>query len=260
MFGLDLAEQMCTVTPHSFASIMLSNTDSYALSDMPNQNDITRRIITADDERTAARCAVGHVVVIDDDPQILVALCELLQVEGYDCESYPSATAYLHALSFKRPNFAGPRCVLCDVKLPDMDGLQLQRRLAESDHTPILLMSGDSGASEAVSAFRSGAVDFLIKPLDVDVLLQSIAKALSLSSDRQQGERRNTYVTRRIESLTPREREIASYVAGGSTNQEIAEQLNIALRTVKLHRHRAKEKMGVDTLVDMVRLADEGGL
>ena len=230
------------------------------MDNTPGQNATNRRTITADDERVAARCAIGHVVVIDDDPHILVSLCELLEMEGYACEGYPSATAYLQVLSFNRQNFAGPRCVLCDVKLPDMDGLQLQRRLAALGRTPMLLMSGDSGANEAVTAFRAGAVDFLIKPIEVDVLLQSVAKALRLSTSRQQVERRHTDVTRRIQVLTPREREVARYVASGSTNKDIANQLDIALRTVKLHRHRVMEKLGVDTLADMVRLADEGGL
>jgi len=220
----------------------------------------TRRIITVDDERLAARCAKGHVGVIDDDPQILIALTDLLELEGYACESYTSAKSYLQVLSYSRPWFPGPRCVLCDVKLPEMDGLQFQRKLAEIGQTPMLLMSGESGANEAVSAFRAGAVDFLIKPLEADVLLSAINKALAMSKNRQHHSQRRNDLAQHIESLTEREREVARCVARGLINKDIGHQLGIALRTVKLHRHRAMEKLGVETVVDLARLADEGQL
>ena len=116
-----------------------------------------RRTITVDDERMAARCAVGRVVLIDDDPQILAALGALLDMEGYAVETYSLALSYLQVLTFNRPLFPGPSCVLCDVKMPEVDGLELQRRLAELDHIPLLLMSGDSGAWEAPARIAIGA-------------------------------------------------------------------------------------------------------
>ena len=220
----------------------------------------TRRLITVDDERLAARCALGRVVLIDDDLQILTALGDLLHLEGYAVETYSSALGYLQVLTFNRPLFPGPSCVLCDVRMPEVDGLELQRRLAELDHMPLLLMSGDSGAQEAVTAFRAGALNFLIKPIEADLLLDTVAQALAVSAERQQLDGRQTDRERRIASLSEREREVARCVARGRINQDIADELGIALRTVKLHRQRALEKLGVNTVADLVRLADPGGL
>jgi two-component system response regulator FixJ len=219
-----------------------------------------RRPITVSDERLAARCAQGRVVVIDDEPDILAALAALIELEGYACEAYPDALAYLQVLNYNRPCFTGPCCVLCDVKMPELDGLELQSRLAALDDTPLLLMSGASGAHEAASAFRAGALDFLIKPIDAEVLLAAIAKALATGVERQSQRQRQADLTQRIASLTERERDIARRVAAGQTNPSIAKELNIALRTVKLHRQRAMEKVGAGGTADLVRIADEGGL
>jgi two-component system, LuxR family, response regulator FixJ len=219
-----------------------------------------RQAVTVSDEKLAARCARGRVVVIDDEPDILSALASLIELEGYACETYSSALAYLQVLNYNRPCFPGPCCLLCDVKMPELDGLELQRRLAELDDTPLLLMSGNSGAHEAASAFRAGALDFLIKPIDADALLDAVAKALNLSQERQQRRIRESTLTQRIASLTERERDIARRVVAGQTNPVIAAELGIALRTVKLHRQRAMEKIGALGTADLVRIADEGGL
>jgi two-component system, LuxR family, response regulator FixJ len=219
-----------------------------------------RQAVTVSDEKLAARCARGRVVVIDDEPDILSALASLIELEGYACETYSSALAYLQVLNYNRPCFPGPCCLLCDVKMPELDGLELQRRLAELDDTPLLLMSGNSGAHEAASAFRAGALDFLIKPIDADALLDAVAKALNLSQERQQRRLRESTLTQRIASLTERERDIARRVVAGQTNPAIAAELGIALRTVKLHRQRAMEKIGALGTADLVRIADEGGL
>lgn len=219
-----------------------------------------RHAITASDEKLAARCAHGRVVLIDDEPEILAAFAALLELEGYACEIFSSPLAYLQVLNYNRPCFPGPCCVLCDVKMPELDGLELQRRLAALDDTPLVLMSGASGAHEVASAFRAGALDFLIKPIDSEVLLAAIAKALAVSTERQQQHIRERALALRIGSLTEREREIARHVAAGQTNPEIAATLGIALRTVKLHRQRALEKLGASGTADLVRIADEAGL
>lgn len=219
-----------------------------------------RQPITFSDEQLAARCARGRVVIIDDDAEVLAALAVLVEMEGYACETYPSAVDYLHVLNYNRPCFPGPSCVLCDVKMPELDGLELQSRLAALDDTPLLLISGASGAFEAASAFRAGAVDFLIKPVDADTLLSAIAQALVVSTERQMQRTRQSALAERIAALTARERDIASRVAAGQSNPVIAQELGIALRTVKLHRQRAMEKVGAHGVADLVRIADEGGL
>jgi FixJ family two-component response regulator len=218
-----------------------------------------RPSVTVSDEELAARCAQGRVVVIDDDVEILSALSQLIEMEGYACERYDSALRYLQVLNFNRPCFPGPCCVLCDVKMPELDGLELQSRLAQLDDTPLILMSGVSGAPEAVSAFRAGAIDFLIKPVDADTLLGAVAKALRLSVEQQRGRVQQASLAARLASLTHREREVGRLVAQGQTNVVIGEALGIALRTVKLHRQRVMEKMGAATTADLVRMAWEAG-
>jgi two-component system, LuxR family, response regulator FixJ len=216
--------------------------------------------ITIGDEKLAARCALGRVVLIDDDSEILEVLAALLDLEGYACETYHSALAYLQVLNYNRPCFPGPSCIVCDVRMPELDGLELQSRLAEFNESPLLLMSGASGAEEAARAFRAGAIDFLVKPIDADVLLAAIGKALQLSTQLQHQRHRRVELMSRFASLTERERQIARLAAQGRLNRDIAEELNIALRTVKLHRQRAMEKLDANTIVELARIADEGNL
>jgi FixJ family two-component response regulator len=215
-----------------------------------------RRAITADEQRLAERCARGRIVVIDDDAEVLAALCALFELEGYACETYRSALAYLQRTDAGAVPFPGPCCVLCDVRLPEVDGLELQRRVAGCDDVPMLLMSGVSGAPEAVSAFRAGAVDFLIKPLDDEALLAAVASALAVSAARQQRRARRRELRVRLATLTEREHEVARRAALGQRNLEIADALGIALRTVKRHRHQAMEKLQAATLVDLVHIFD----
>jgi FixJ family two-component response regulator len=219
-----------------------------------------RRTVTVDDVRLANRCLRGRIVLIDDDPEIVFALAALFDLEGYACEVYQSALDYLNMRALNRPHFPGPNCVLCDVKMPTMNGLELQRRIAELDDTPLLLMSGLSGAEEAVSAFRAGAIDFLIKPIEAEILLAAVTKALSVSAERLHLHERHSDIAQRIASLTRREHEVLQRVARGVINRDVAEQLGIALRTVKLYRQLGMEKLGISTVADLVRLADEGGL
>lgn len=219
-----------------------------------------RRPITISEHELAARCARGRVVIIDDDPEITSAFAALINFVGYAAESYASALEYLRVLNYNRPCFPGPCCVLCDVNMPELDGLELQSRLAELDNTPMVLMSGSSSAQAVVSAFRAGALDFLIKPIDADMLLIAVKKALAISVERQTLRSRQLTLSARISSLTERERNIARRVATGQTNPAIAEEFGIALRTVKLHRQRAMEKLGITKTTDLVRIADEGNL
>ena len=212
---------------------------------------VLRLVISENDERLAARCANGRVVIIDDDPEVLASTAALLEIKGYAVETYSSALSYLQVLTANQAVFPGPSCVLCDVRMPEIDGLQFQRKMAEFNHVPLLLMSGHSGAQEAVSGFRAGAHNFLIKPFGTHVLLDAVAQQLdALRSD----------LAKRVASLTVREREVSRRVAQGSMNRHIADEFGIALRTVKLHRHRAMEKLGASTLADLVRLADLAGL
>lgn len=221
---------------------------------------VLRHVVTENDERLAARCANGRVVIIDDDSEVLAALAALLEIKGYAVETYSSALSYLQVLTANQAVFPGPSCVLCDVRMPEMDGLQFQRKMAEFNHVPLLLMSGHSGAQEAVTGFQAGAHNFLIKPFETHVLLDAVAQALAASAEHQQLDALRSDLAKRVASLTVREREVSRRVAQGSMNRHIADEFGIALRTVKLHRHRAMEKLGASTLADLVRLADLAGL
>ncbi|WP_201098115.1 response regulator [Thiocystis minor] len=223
------------------------------------QDRPAHRPMRVSDRRLANRCARGHVVVIDHDVEILAALRAIFELEGYACETYDSAVAYLQVLNDNRPCFPGPCCLLCDVRLPELDGLELQRRLAELKAIPMLLMGSASGAPEAVSALRAGALDVLIKPVDAETLLDAVARALAVSAERQRQGARRCELAARLSTLTNREREVARRVALGQRNLAIAEGLGIALRTVKRHRQQVMEKLEADTLVDLVRVIDEAG-
>jgi FixJ family two-component response regulator len=221
------------------------------------QTNVHLRPITVADHELAARCARGRVVIIDDDGEIISALAALIHFMGYACETYTSALDYLHVLNCNRPYFPGPCCVLCDVKMPEFDGLELQSRLAEFNNTPMLLMSGCSAVKEVISAFHAGALDFLIKPIDADGLMLAVRKALDISLERQAEQVRTSSLSARLATLTAKERDIARRVAAGKTNPFIAETFGIALRTVKLHRQRAMQKIGANNIADLVRIADE---
>jgi FixJ family two-component response regulator len=212
------------------------------------------------EEEHAARCARGRTVVIDDDPAVVLALSALLELEGYACETHASAEAYLHVLNYNRPSFPGPYCVVCDMMMPGLNGLELQSRLAALNDAPLLLMSGGSGVREAADGFRAGALDFLVKPIEADALLAAVAKALDVSRVRQAQRHRKEEIALRVASLSERELSVARRVVQGRINVEISHDMGIALRTVKHHRQRAMEKLQVQTVVDLVRIADEAGL
>lgn len=215
--------------------------------------EMNRRIITVDDEALAQRYAKGRIVVIDDDADLLAALATLLQMEGYACETYPSAKAYMQQLALEQPQFPGPSCHLCDVRMPELDGLALQKLLSERGGSPMILMSGASAIDDAVQAFRSGAVDFLVKPFETDALLAAIGKALQQSTQQQAACSRNSSLSASLATMTAREREVAVRVGEGQTNSEIAEAVGISLRTIKRYRQSAMEKAGAKTTAEFVR-------
>ncbi len=210
--------------------------------------------VTLEEHKMALSCLRGRIVLIDDYPEILSALVPLFEMEGYYCESYLSAESYLDYDAERPLPFPGPWCVLSDVKLPGIDGLELQRVLIEKGNPPLILMSGNSGALEAVEGLRKGAIDFLIKPFDADDLLSVISDAMIKSCQTQQEAREVSNANERYALLTTREAEIIDRVLLGKINREIAEELDIALRTVKLHRQHAFEKLGVVKVVELVKV------
>lgn len=215
-----------------------------------------RRIVTVSDQALAERYARGCVILVDDEEDIRIAYASLIEIQGYACETHVSATDFLAALHANRPRFPGPVCVLCDVNMPELDGLELQRHLEKYPEMPLIFISGSSGLQEAVTGFRAGALDFLIKPVDAGQLYAAVARALALSTERRHQSQRESELAARLATLSARELEIARQIVRGWTNREVSEALGIAERTVKLHRQRAMRKLDAATLADLVRLID----
>jgi len=221
-----------------------------------NQRPI-RPVITIHDQREAECYARGCIYVIDDDTAIREAVVALLELEGYATKSFPSAVSYIAALDPNLPQFPGPCCLLLDVKMPELNGLELQKKLNElSENTPIVFMSGGSGAREAVQALKNGAVDFLIKPFAEEDLLAVISEALAKNSHEQEDQRQTTDIRSRIATLTDRETQIAHMVASGLLNRDISHKLGIAVRTVKLHRMHMMSKLGANNVIELARIID----
>ncbi len=192
--------------------------------------------------------AVVHI--IDDDGAVRDSLALLLDSAGIAVRTYDSATAFL-ALA----RGLGAGCVLTDVRMPDLDGLALQRRLAGAGVTlPVIVMTGHADVPIAVAALKAGALDFLEKPFDDARLIDAVRSALSTSRDAQRQAVAAARIATRLASLTPREREVLDLLVAGNPNKTIAYDLGSSPRTVEVHRSRVMEKMGARSLAELVRM------
>ncbi|MGZ5182389.1 MAG: response regulator transcription factor [Ramlibacter sp.] len=185
------------------------------------------------------------VYLVDDDPCLLRALQRLLQAEGLMAQGFASAEDFLRAHDPSRPG-----CVVTDLCLPGLDGLSLQRTLlALGSARAVVLMSAYGDIATSVHAMKAGAVDFLVKPFDDEAFLAAVRSALA----KDRNDREVQLVRGRLQSLTPREHEVLEHVVTGRLNKQIAADLGITEKTIKVHRARAMEKMGVSTLAQLVR-------
>jgi FixJ family two-component response regulator len=196
------------------------------------------------------------VCVIDDDPAVRKALVRLLRSAGLVAEAFASAAEFL-----AREGDAGVGCIVLDVRMPGVDGMELQARLgAAGADLPILFLTGHGDIPMSVEAMKRGAVDFLTKPVDEDALLRAVHEALR----RHQADRTERLETQRLrirlESLTPREQEVLGWVITGALNKQIAGRLGIAEKTVKIHRGRVMQKLGVATLAELVQICQRVGV
>lgn len=221
------------------------------------QRPANRPVVTIHDARDAARYSRGRITIVDDDDAIREALVSLLHLEGYATEAHACAASYLEKLEQAEPEFPGPRCLLLDIKMPGLTGLELQRRLIElSESTPIVFMSGGCSAAEAVQALKNGASDFLLKPFEEDALLRAVSEALQKVRLDQESEAQRDRAANRLGRLSARELQIAKLVISGALNRDIAEQLGIAVRTVKLHRMHMMQKLQVSNVIELARIMD----
>jgi FixJ family two-component response regulator len=204
---------------------------------------------------TAAR-EQSVVFIIDDDASVRRGLEDLLGSVGLEVESFGSAQEFL---ARKRPD--APGCIVLDVRLPGASGLEFQRVLAESKiHLPVIFISGFGDIPMSVRAIKSGAIEFLTKPLKEQELLDAVQAGIERDRVRRQEAKLVAELRERFNSLTSREQEVMAFVITGQVNKQIAYELKLSEMTVKVHRSQVMHKMGARSLVDLVRMADRLGV
>ena len=192
------------------------------------------------------------VYVVDDDLSVREALSSLIRSVGLRVETYPSAAAFLEA---ERP--PGVACLILDVRMPGLSGLELQSRMAQSGPSiPIIFITGHGDIPMAVLAMKKGAVEFLSKPFRDDDLLAAIHAAMERARDSHREESEVGEIRRRYALLTAREKEVIAYIVKGALNKQAASELGVSEMTVKVHRHNIMHKMGVSRLPDLVRMVE----
>jgi FixJ family two-component response regulator len=200
--------------------------------------------------------AAPLVLVVDDDPSVRKSLSRLLESADYAVEAFASAGEFLA----RRPH-PGPCCLVLDVKMPGLTGIQLQEMLtATGRRMSIVFVSGHADVPTSVKAMKAGAVDLLTKPVDVRDLIAAIQRAMTRDEHERASETRLAEVRRRVAMLTARETEVFARVVTGMLNKQIGAALGIGEKTVKVHRARVMEKMQAGSVAELVRLADEVGV
>jgi len=196
------------------------------------------------------------VFVIDDDASVRDAIADLVRSVGLGVASFGSPQEFLQS---ERPD--APGCIVLDVRLPGPSGLEFQRTLNASNiHLPVIFISGHGDIPMSVRAMKSGAIEFLTKPIPEQALLDAIHTGIERDRARRQETKAVAELRQRFDSLTPREREVLALVVTGRRNKQIAAQAKMSEMTVKVHRSQIMRKMQAKTLVDLVRMADALGV
>ncbi len=203
---------------------------------------------------TAAAAAL--VFVVDDHPSVRKSLTRLIKAAGHAVETFASARDFL-----ARPPHDGPCCVVLDVRMPGMTGPELQEVLvSRGRQLSIIFITGHGDIRTGVKAMKGGAVDFLIKPVNDRELLGAIERCVSGAHQAWRKQAEATELHDRIKTLTPREAQVFALVVTGMLNKQVAAELGISEKTVKVHRARVMEKMRAGSVAELVRLADRGGV
>jgi len=191
------------------------------------------------------------VSVIDDDKEVITSLIWLIESVGYEVKTYDSAESFLQACNFEETN-----CLITDVRMPKMSGLELQEELKQRGLSiPIIFMTGHGDVPMAVRAMKAGATDFLTKPVNYQVLLEVINKAIKKDQKRRSILHKRQSVIERTKRLTPREREIMNLMVTGKLTKTIADRLSISPNTAEVHRAKIMKKMEVKTLAELIFMA-----
>jgi RNA polymerase sigma factor (sigma-70 family) len=196
------------------------------------------------------------VYLIDDDESVREGIADLLRSVGYSVQSFGSVQQFIDS---SRPD--APGCIVLDVRLPGMSGLEFQRTLIKSNiHIPVIFISGHADIPMTVRAIKSGAIDFLTKPVHEQQLLDTVQAGIERDHARRREAKVVAELRERFDSLTPREREIFTLMISGRRNKQIAEQIGLSEMTVKVHRSHVMQKMRANTVVELVRMADQLGV
>jgi FixJ family two-component response regulator len=192
------------------------------------------------------------VFIVDDDARMREALSELLESLDWRAVSFGSAGEYI---AYSRPDL--PACLILDVELPDINGLDFQKQISHGDHPPIVFLTGHGDIPSSVRAIKHGAVDFLTKPFTEQALLAAIQSAVLRDRQARQERAELDILWQRLASLTPREREVLPLVVSGLLNKQAAAELGISEVTLQIHRSKIMQKMEAASLADLVRIAEK---
>ena len=196
------------------------------------------------------------IFVVDDDASLRKSLLWLLRSAGWHAEAFASAEEFL-----ARPPFSGTGCLILDVRMPNVTGPDLRDQLAASHSIlPIIFLTGHGDVPTGVDAIKKGAVDFLLKPVDDEVLLQAIQRAVDRHRAAQAHARELRNIRERVARLSDRERQVMEHVIAGCLNKQIADALGIAEKTVKIHRGHVMQKMEVNSVAGLVHLCESAGI
>jgi RNA polymerase sigma factor (sigma-70 family) len=196
------------------------------------------------------------VFLIDDDASVRKGVSRLLRSAGYKSESFESASDFL-----QREHHPGPACLIVDVRMPGINGMDLQETLIQRRREEqLVFITGHGDISMCAQAMKAGAADFLPKPFRDEELLQCVERALTQSAEQRRRSAEKHQIRQLLDLLTPREFEVMQLVIAGMLNKQIAGELGTAEKTVKVHRHRVMQKLGVTSVAELVRLVEKAGL
>jgi FixJ family two-component response regulator len=194
----------------------------------------------------------GTVFLVDDDASVLSAVARLIRSAGHKVEAFASPREFL-----ERSQVDQPGCLIVDLRMPEVNGLEVQEAITRAGRPiPVILMSGQADIQSTVKAMKGGAIDFLIKPFDEQLLLEAIHRAITHDTEARAARAEHDILVARFKLLTPRERSVCLLVAAGRLNKQIAGELGVSEKTIKVHRAKVMKKLRAQSVAELVRMVD----